>query len=145
MNQESILILCLLAKFQALEASIKIYIGKTYLHIQSLVDEPYVFNHSYEDIKQHSLERAFKIFSKLNNDDELKTDIKKLISIRDHCAHKALLIASTTLPSDTKKFFLGHDENSFDFSEVNNRLDTCIEGITNHLKAFLENSSNQAD
>lgn len=137
MNHESMLILMLLAKFQALECAIKIYVGKTYLHIQSLLEEPYVFNHSYDDIKQHSLERAFRIFSKLNNDNELKQEISSLIKIRDHCAHKALLIASPTLPSEVKNYFLGNDVNDFDFSEINKRLDICLESVACQLKALL--------
>ena len=62
----------ILSNFQLLELSLKIYIGKTYDCIQTLLNEKVYFDFSIKDIENYPLERLLNLFSKLNGNDELK-------------------------------------------------------------------------
>lgn len=64
-------VMLLLEYCQMLELSVKLYIGQAYDLIHSKMGEDFVFNYSYDDVAEKSLERALFEFKKLNNNEVL--------------------------------------------------------------------------
>ena len=115
----------LLALFQVLEVSLKLYIGANYLYINHKVGEEIVFKYSFKDLDGASLERLLKIFTDFNNNEELRTRLGKLKDSRNLIAHKSMILSSGTMPKSLKKFTVGYEDNPIDYAEINKELLEC--------------------
>lgn len=106
----------LLASFQLLELSLKLYIGTSYDYIRMLVGDHIYFDFSISDVDSYPLERLLNIFGKLNGNEELKKRLNKLRTERNYIAHEALLVTigsnpnMETLNNKTQDFFYLEDE-----------------------------------
>ncbi len=121
----------LLASFQLLELSLKIYIGKSYDLIHRLVRDHVHFDFSIGDVENYPLERLLNVFNKLNGNEELKKRLNKLRKKRNYIAHEALLVTIGSNPNmDTLH------KKAEDFFYLEDELTECIQLLTNELKQF---------
>ncbi|PSW58193.1 hypothetical protein [Photobacterium leiognathi] len=111
----------LLTNFQLLELSLKMYIGKSYDFIHTLVGDRIHFDFSIEDVENYPLERLLNTFVKLNDNKELHKRLNKLRKLRNYIAHEALLVTIGNNPNmDTL-----HDK-SREFFELEDELSDCL-------------------
>jgi hypothetical protein len=80
-----------LAGFQIIEESLKDYIGHYYDAVRKVLDAKLHFQYSRSDIDQAALGKLLSIFCKINKNEDLVKDLRKLIKHRDDLAHKALV------------------------------------------------------
>jgi hypothetical protein len=91
MNEQDQTAFKVLAGFQALELTLKLYLGCAYGIIRRKVGDSLPFKHRYEDIQNFPLERLLHIFQKLNEHAELHKRLNKLKEHRNNFAHQSLL------------------------------------------------------
>ena len=82
----------IMANFQLLELTLKIYIGRAYEFIEIVLADRMHFAYSIKDVENHSLEKLLTTFAKLNSNIELIQRLNKLREKRNHVAHESLLI-----------------------------------------------------
>lgn len=78
--------------FQHIEVVIKIYLACAYWIILKNLENQIPFKFSYDDVKNDSLGKLLKKFEKLNSNEYLIKNSKKLINDRNFIAHQAYLI-----------------------------------------------------
>lgn len=81
----------LLASFQLVELSLKIYIGTANEIIESRVSEIIPFNPDSRAIEKASLERLLAMFKVVNSNRALQKRLAELIEKRNDVAHRMLL------------------------------------------------------
>ncbi len=80
-----------LAGFQLIEASLKQYIGYYHDAVRHLVCGKLSYKHKQSDIDEAPIERLLKVFAKINSNDLLIRNLRKLVKHRNEIAHKALV------------------------------------------------------
>lgn len=81
----------LLASFQLVELSLKIYISLAYEVIRRRVDGLLPFNHDEKSLEKASLERLLGMLKVINNNQALGKLLASLIEKRNDIAHRMLL------------------------------------------------------
>ena len=119
----------ILGKFQLLEFALKHYIGFSYQIIRERLDGEIHFSHTIEDVENHPLERLLTLFRKLNSDTELHGKLSKLVSKRNHIAHKALLVSWGT--AETPAALKEADEAFF---YLEDDVDVCLNELLDELR-----------
>lgn len=115
----------LLTNFQLLELSLKLYIGTSYDYIHILVEDHVRFDFSISDVENYPLERLLTLFSKLNDNEELKKRLNKLRKERNYIAHEALLVTVGSNPNmDTLH------KKSQDFFYLEDELSECLKLVS---------------
>lgn len=122
----------ILTNFQLLEFSLKIYIGKSYDCIYSLVQDRIYFDFSIEDIENYPLERLLNLFNKLNGNEDLKKKLNKLRAERNYVAHEALLVTIGSNPN--METLQKKDE---DFFYLEDELLECLKLLVEESKLLL--------
>ena len=118
----------LLTNYQLLELLLKMYIGTSYEHIQSLVEDHIYFDFSVEDVENYPLERLLNLFGKLNGNDELKKRLNKLKKERNYIAHEALIVTIGSNPNmDTLH------KKAEDFFYLEDELMECLKLVTDEF------------
>ena len=115
----------LLTNFQLLELSLKLYIGTSYDYIHILVEDHVRFDFSISDVENYPLERLLTLFSKLNDNEELKKRLNKLRKERNYIAHEALLVTVGSNPNMDKL-----QKKSQDFFYLEDELSECLKLVS---------------
>ncbi|HNV87439.1 MAG TPA: hypothetical protein PKL53_00595 [Methylotenera sp.] len=115
----------LIALFQVLEVSLKLYIGANYLYINEKVRKEIVFKYSFADLQNVPLGRLLKIFAKFNHNSELQKKLNNIIERRNLVAHRSMILSSESMPINLKKLTVGYGENPIDYVELNKELLEC--------------------
>src|SRR5450830_178780 len=124
--QEQLEILKLIGLFQAIEASLKFFIGANYHYINEKVGKEIVFKYSSDDLDNASLKKLLTIFAKFNDNSDLQKRLNVLRQWRNLVAHKSLLLATSTMPTELKLHAFGYEKNPINFDALNLELQECI-------------------
>ena len=111
-----------LAGFQLIEAGLKFYIGYYYDVARFILDGKLAFKYEKSDINEAALEKLLSIFKKINSNEELIKNIRKLIHQRNHIAHKALAQLYGSKRTDSEFATLA-DEYAITTTEITKILD----------------------
>lgn len=87
-----------LAGFQLLEEGLKSYIGCYYETVRQLLPETISYRYQKLDIQEAALGKLVSVFSKINSNDELVFELRKLVKTRDDLAHRAFVHLYGSLP-----------------------------------------------
>lgn len=87
------LINLLLLDFQWIEEYLRINIGASYSLIARSVKPPVAFKPRFSSLTRDALGRLIEKFDAVTLRVELCEELRALVSVRNHCAHKALVIS----------------------------------------------------
>ena len=120
----------ILAKFQAIDLTLKIFIARNKYETDTSKDI-LLKNYSTLELDRYSLGMSLDGIKKFNliNNEELLIQLTSLKNHRNFVAHKGFLMVSN-LPDSDKEFFLGSETNTLDYQELNDKLDELIELLT---------------
>ena len=91
-----------LAGFQLIEEGLKDYIGHYYDAVRKRLNGKLHFEYRRTDIDQAALGKLLSIFCKINGNEDLVKQLRKLLKHRDDLAHKALVHLYGTPKSDSE-------------------------------------------
>jgi hypothetical protein len=115
----------LLASFQLLEQSLKMYICAVNRAVQALVKGKLVFKFEDREVESYPLERLIGLFQKLSDDESLVCELNALRRLRNDVAHNSLLAVSSDKNFDNEEIFFA----GVDFWVREGDVKLCIESI----------------
>lgn len=128
----------IIAKFQAIEAALKILITQKLIKIDKLSGtekESYTID-ELDDLPYGQLLKRFKIvFGQDDGVQQIHTKLLALKDTRNYFAHKSLL-AESSLPEQTKKFIRVDTIHKFDYKTLNDDLDSNIYQLCSMMRHF---------
>ena len=77
--------------FQIIEEELKICVGLSYEIIAKSAPSPIIFRFDSKNINNASLGNLIRMFSRVNRNVELISDLEKVLQWRNFCAHNAFL------------------------------------------------------
>ena len=86
------LISAILVNFQFIEEGIRMYISGVLKYIETELSGVIPFHYNDTDIAKDSMGKLINKFEKLNNNNDLITELKDLIKYRNDCAHRGFLL-----------------------------------------------------
>jgi hypothetical protein len=120
-----------LTAFQVIEESLKLYITYSFKLIRIRLDKSIPFEFSGKDYESVALETLIKIFSKLSDNQELITRLRKVTDERNYVAHQAL-VKYLGGPEDGSH----HDEHSKRITSITVEAWACLAVLQQDLAAL---------